>query len=325
MSFTLVDGTQRMKNVAAFFSFKEHESYKSYEASGGWDVAASAMQDARVKEKGIQFFLVADLKTLYIALGSKSANARDVCIYCSCLKDRWALCGVDGHCQARYSIENGVMKLPSLKQGDAGFKNQPLIQSELFHGIIIDVMHLFLRVSDAIFSRACLLMSKKGIELFLQICGVRESQLKDGGDTSLPKFSKLTVSKRRVMFQNVFTDSTVLRRCGVSHSNSELVEKCCDTFLAYYSALKLADVESIDSKSRKFIALFCKTFKVLEVPNYFHLTVHTGMLTSLYGNLFDFQQQSTESLNCVISRKFFGQTKCSTSDAIAAANRYRFL
>ena len=323
MSFSLVDGTQKVANIVPFFSFKEHESYDSMESSGGWQVAARAMTDERVKERGIQFFLVADLKTLYITLGFKSANARDVCIYCRCSKERWAKCGVDRKCSPRYVVQEGVVQLSVLKPGDPGYKNEPLISAELFHGIIIDVMHLFLRVSDAIFSRAVTLMSKKGIVLFLEVCGVKESQLKDGGDTSLPKFSKLTVAKRKVMFQNVFTCDDVLRRCGISDAVG--VAACSRAFLAYYDTLRATDVDSIDQKGSYFIALFCKVFKLAEVPNYVHMIVHTGLLTRIYGDLFHFQQQSAESLNSVMSRKFFGQTKCSTASAVVATNRDRFL
>ena len=133
------------------------------------------------------------------------------------------------------------------------------------------------------------------------------------------------MSKRKVMFANVFTVSSVLRQCGVSGGDAELVVQCYNAFLAYYEAVRAVSVDTIAVKGSRFIALFCRTFKVNEIPLYVHLITHTEILTKVYGNLFDFQQQSAESLNSVMSRRFFGQTACSAPDTVVAVNRHRFL
>ena len=174
MSFTLVDGTQAMKNIVPFFSFKEHESYESMKESGGWELVASTMMNEQVRERRIKFYFVADMKTMLITLGYKAANSRNACIFCKCSKERWALCGADNKCDFRGEIResNDGIVLPKLKAGDPGFKNEPLISSELFDGVILDVMHLYLRVTDAIFSRAVAKMSKKGIQDFFSVCGI---------------------------------------------------------------------------------------------------------------------------------------------------------
>ena len=52
---------------------------------------------------------------------------------------------------------------------------------------------------------------------------------------------------------------------------------------------------------RDFVMAFRRYFCVAEVADYVHLLAHVPILTTMFGNLFSFMQQSGEQANFVVN------------------------
>lgn len=325
-SFTLVDGSQMGKNVAAFKSHMGQENRENLAKWNSWNDVQKVIEDPRLK--CVRFFLVADLKTLLLALGYKSANGRDVCFICSCDKSRWHMCTFDSKCSPRYSSSECESKLilPPLKAGDPGYKAKPMIDVSVFHGVVFDTLHLFLRVTDQILGRACSSMSKQGITVFLRYCadmGIEDFNLRDPGETAIIKFTKLDKKSRTKMIDKIFRDVAVLKTCSLPQQKAESVARVCCVFMDAFEALSTGI--NLEVKVKKFVASYCKCYQVNEISNYVHLLLHAPLLFSKYGDISKFQQQSVEKLNSVMSRRYFSQSAANIQQAVIANNRSLFL
>ena len=325
ISFSLVDGSQGMQKIVPFRSIKGQEKRETYEREAVWTDVEKVIRDVRLSH--VQFFFGADMKSLLMCLGFKAANAKDGCLFCTCLKDRWNLCCVDSKCVLRGKIEGGRWALSKLGPCDPGYKAAPLIDVTLFSGVVVDTLHMYFRITDAIFGRAIGLMTKDGREnVFLQLCddaGVKRFHVIDKCDTSIIKFSNLTRQKRRILIEKVFLRSE-LRKCGIGDLKARDIQEVCKRFSVVYELMAVGG-SNLLLAIKRFTALFCSLFQVSSIPYYVHILAHTPLLISLYGNLHVFQQQSVENLNCHISRRYFSQTSCSTIDAVIAHNRHLFI
>ena len=313
-----------MSKILPFRSFKGKETQENYAAEEVWDEVLAVMQDEQLSH--VKFFLCADMKSLLMVLGFKAANARDGCIFCMCRKDRWTLCCVDKKCVTRGKLSDGRWILPPLKRADPGFKCKPLVDSSMFFGMLVDTLHMFFRITDAIFGRVIGFMSEKGKDVFLELCdaaGIKRFYIVDKCETTVIKFSNLTKAKRSILLEKVFLKNE-LQRCGISLQRAETIQDLCDRFVLCMNLMTVGGDELVRA-IRGFTALFCKLFQLDSVPYYVHILAHTPLLISLYGDLTVFQQQSVENLNCKLSRKYFSQTSCSTSKAVIATNRSIFM
>ena len=87
----------------------------------------------------IEKFIGGDLKFLALIYGINAANSNQPCIWCSWNKNK------NIECQPRTLIE------ARQNTGSNGFKSNPLLSKIDFNHCIIDMLHLFLRISDKLF------------------------------------------------------------------------------------------------------------------------------------------------------------------------------
>ena len=323
LSFSLVDGSQKMSKILPFRSFKGKESQENYAAEKVWEEVHMVMKDERLSH--VKFFLCADMKSLLMCLGYKAANAKDGCLFCVCTKERWHLCCADNKCVLRGHRDESRWYLPPLKPSDPGFKTNPLVDSSQFWGVVIDILHMFFRVTDAIFGRVIGFMSVGGKDVFLGLCddaGVKRFHVVDKSETAVIKFANLTRQKRQLLMEKVFL-KTELVKCGITAQKACDAEEVCTRFATCIELMSVGG-EDLTKAIRRFTALFCKLFQLSSVPYYVHILAHTPLLISLYGDLSVFQQQSVENLNCQLGRRYFAQTSCSTTKAVIACNRSLF-
>ena len=102
--------------------------------------------------------------------------------------------------------------LPALRPSDPGYKQPPLVDITRYKFVIIDILHLYLRVTDQLFVRCCNFMDKRQIGEFLAVCQhhkLSAFHLRD--ENGKLKFSNLDKSKRENMMEAVFLKEAVLR------------------------------------------------------------------------------------------------------------------
>lgn len=267
---------------------------------------------------------MADLKSLLMNLGMKGANASDICIYCECHKSRWHLCSVDDKCKPRYRSRNGKLVLPPLTSGKPGYAREPLLSTDLYEFVIIDILHLYLRVTDQILCYTCSLMDKSGQEQFVDFCckmGANRFKLRimDRDDSSSIKISSLTGPNRKKILPQ-FCDKLALFL-----STSDDVKRVYNALSSFLDIMAMFDTDvdlgMLHQKVKKFVAYFCLLSKKVMVPDYVHLMLHLPFLVRNFGNIKRFQQQAVERNNKFVEKKYFSQTKCDVNQTLKAANR----
>ena len=126
---------------------------------------------------------------------------RTDCIYCSCSKGRWGSCCTDGKCKARFREEgDGSLPLPALRPGEPGYKQPPLINVSRYKFVMIDILHMYLRVTDQFLVRCCYFMDKRQIDEFMCVCrhhNLSTFHLRD--ENGKLRFSNLDKAKREKM------------------------------------------------------------------------------------------------------------------------------
>ena len=259
-------------------------------------------------------------------LGMKAANALDICIYCECHKSRWHMCTMDSGCKPRYYTNgDGKLVLPSLVQGKPGFAREPLLKSDAYEFVMIDILHLYLRISDQILVAACGLMGEKGRELFAEFCvenGANRFKLRqtDKDDASKIKISSLTGPNRRKILPAL---SVIKLRSFLPVDDANCVFSVLSLFLEIMAAFDKpeVDVYKLTKDVKRFVALFCVLKNDTLIPDYVHLLLHVPFLVSQFGNIKRFEQQAVERNNKFVEKKYFSQSKCDVKQALKAANR----
>ncbi len=104
----------------------------------------------------LQYFLGGDWKFLALVCGLESATSNHACIWCKCPKDKrwdmsmtWSL--LDQEKGARTIAEiNEKAKLAKSNKNYFNGCNSPLFSFIPLHQIVIDSLHLFLRIADVL-------------------------------------------------------------------------------------------------------------------------------------------------------------------------------
>ena len=129
LSLTCEPNAQSAKHVVPVMSVPGAETYELVRDSKAWESIEAELRpviDIGDRVIHVDYYLCADLKSLLLHLGFKSANARDVCLYCTCTKERWGTCCYDGKCTTRHVRTSDGILLPSLSRGKPGYKQPPL-------------------------------------------------------------------------------------------------------------------------------------------------------------------------------------------------------
>ncbi|MCG8627032.1 MAG: hypothetical protein MJE68_34160, partial [Proteobacteria bacterium] len=102
----------------------------------------------------VHFYLGADWKFLAMACGLDAANSKYACIWCTCYKDdrykvdkEWSITDVEKGARTITSIIS-ASKLPTKSPRRFNCSRTPLFQAIPIYRVIIDNLHLFLRITD---------------------------------------------------------------------------------------------------------------------------------------------------------------------------------
>ena len=278
------------------------------------------------KRMQVEYFLCADLKSLLLNMGYKSANARDVCVYCTCCKSRWELCCKDNKCCVRYvRISDGSYQLQNLRPSDAGFKRPPLVNMSLYKFVITDILHAYLRITDHLFVKSCNLMPPFKLAEFVDVCrhnGIKAFSIRD--ENGALRFSNLDKRNREKIMKTVFMDR-ILHTLMPFNRVSDVVD-AMTSFVSMWELVSSPEpnVPAMKEAIVTFTRQFRKSFAVKEIPNYVHMLCHLPFLTEQFGPMRQFQQQGVEALNHTINKKVRSVTRPGASQmtqAVQAVNR----
>ena len=160
IAFTIIDEGEKVYSVLGNYSLAILKIGEKYEelAAGLQDIIAEAenCEVVNVDDKvyNIEFYLGGDLKFLAIVCGIDAANADHACIWCKCPKEKrddmtieWSITDVS---KGARTIEEILDKCTLGKQSKNRFNcsRAPLFQFIPIKRVIIDTLHLFLRISD---------------------------------------------------------------------------------------------------------------------------------------------------------------------------------
>ena len=288
----------------------------------------------------IEYFLGGDWKFLATVCGIGPANQNIACIWCLCPKNlrhdvekNWPLNDDDP--------DNLSRTIQSITQDSKSRKNncqrKPLFEFIAMDHVVIDSLHLFLRITDILIENLILSLKTAdaiekrsyfhgGIDIkkykhlekytsFLKGLNIQFC-LSVNRDTNKLQYRDLTGPEKLLLFQNI-----KIKDLLPQYKDAEQLQSVYDTFLNLYLELGntfLADqVERYEQKIKKWTQDFLQLFQTRDVTPYMHaFWCHVPQFLHLYGNISNFNQQGLEKCNDIISKDYFRSTNHQNVDAL---------
>ena len=341
VTFTILDeGSKAMSadgnHIIAII--KEPEKYeKLLEALSDIRREVESLNCMKVGDEyfNIEWFLGGDWKFLACVCGLGAAISTHPCIWCKCtLYDKydgtkeWSMVDTNKGARTIKEIEE------KSKQGSRGekcnVKHSPLFPTIPLDHVVIDSLHLFLRIADNLinllileFRRLDAIDKKKsfndGFERskYTHMAGW-ESYLNDHlkisfnwyvcKDSKKLKWRDLTGPEKLKLFRNV-NICNLLPNHPKKDEISELWSKFWEITESLSAASSEINKEQIHQKSKSFLDLFLNLYQTKHVTPYMHaLTWHVPEFIELYGTISIFTQQGLEKLNDKTTKDFFRST-----------------
>ena len=277
----------------------------------------------------IEFYLAGDLKFLSNVLGINAANSNFACPWCKCHKTdcsgmHWSIFdlqkGARSHeeSKAKRNLKNDVNKF--------GYIDAPLFDFIPFKNVIIDLMHLYLRITDKFTSYILddilsldgyqdtydtvndpKIAKSKNIWTYIKFlkddCRIRNCfYLKDKKIV----FRDLRGAEKLVVFNHInlvtlFPDiEDVATKNDVIHDFNTIYLKIRDN---------LIQAEEIEILTSQFIVEYLEAFMISTISPYLHCFVcHMHEFRLLHQDFNLFNQQGLEKLNDITSEQVFKGT-----------------
>lgn len=269
--------------------------------------------------------------------GIDSATSEFSCIWCKCpTKERynpekkWSL--TNGEEGGRTTEENTTLAGGSRKKFNVS--NPPLFPSIPLHNVVIDNLHLFLRVSDVLIDLLIVELKRQdaidkarsfsnfdinkykhieGYQSFVTSLGISGFQFYIGRASRKLKCRSLTGTEKLKVFRQIsianllptLPDSIVLNIQRLWNDFLELNKK----FSQPPGQIVAADITQFDSLARDWGRLFIQTYHDNNVTPYIHaLMNHVSEFMKLHGSILPFTQQALEKYNDITTKDFFRST-----------------
>ena len=347
--FSLIDEGCVAKSATGYHVLcilKETESYESI-SIGLRDVIEEVSMISRdgitVQEchYAVKFYLGADWKFLAMVCGIDSANSKYACIWCTCPKEdrhdttkEWSITDVKKGARTVESISL-ASKLPAKSPKKYNCSRMPLFEDIPIHRVIIDVLHLFLRIADNLINLLITeLRRMDGIdrctsldrtkarnvteyEFFLQNTCKIPFRFYICQDSRSLKWRDLSGPEKYRLFRNV--DLTNL---FPNLPNVEIVQRIWTQFLLLNESIRSeslspAEISVFASDAKSWLQLFLQVYQTKCVTPYMHALVsHMPQFLSIHGAINPFTQQGVEKLNDMYTHYYFHSTNHRESDSL---------
>ena len=347
--FSLIDEGHAAKSATGYHVLcvlKETESYESI-SIGLRDVIKEVSSISRegITVGGctyaVEFYLGADWKFLAMVCGIDSANSKYACIWCICPKDvrydttkEWSITDEKKGARTIKSIKQ-ASKLPAKSPRKYNCSKLPLFEDVPIHRVIIDVLHLFLRIADNLINllitelrrmdgiERCTSLDRTkarnvtNYEFFLQNTCKIQFRFYICQDSRALKWRDLTGPEKYKLFRNI--DLTNL---FPTLPNVEVVQRIWAQFLLLNEsirseALSSAEISAFASDAKSWLQLFLQVYQTKCVTPYMHALVsHMPEFLTIHGAVNPFTQQGVEKLNDQYTHFYFHSTNHRESDAL---------
>lgn len=333
-TFTVVD-TPTATSVAGNHTIAILKTGESYEnlASGLADIAKeiSTLKSIKIQDKEytLEYFLGGDMKFLALVCGINAANGTYSCVWCKCCAgDRWDMTKswsfTDTSQGARTISEiETLSKKPASKC--LGCINIPIFKSIPIDHVVIDTLHLFLRVADLLINLLIMeLRRQDGIDKATRV------KLDRNKLTHLAKYEHFLNEDCKVSFRWYVEEATsglkwrdltgpekhrLFKAVNLTTLFPSIprVTEIQELWSTFYSIIKTlnsdCDHTTVASNAKAWVGDFCSLYQTKHVTPYVHaLAMHVPQFIELYGNLTKFTEQGLEKLNDLTTQHYLRST-----------------
>ena len=301
----------------AILKVRESDYTELYDAMQDIVIEASNLKTVTINDNlyKIEYFLGGDMKFLSIVCGIESATATYPCIWCKCPKGKrhdmelnWSI--TDTKQGARTVEEISCMsKLSKSSKKRFNCSHNPLFPFIQIDHVVIDTLHLFLRISDVLIDlliRDFRLDDERNTDLYVKFlneeCKIHFAFYTEKESKAL-KWRDLTGPKKKRLFEHIDVP-----KLFPSLKNNEAIQKLWKDFAVLTEHLALSEEQlstdqrwspaKFDEKAKKGVKDFADIYQIKDVTPYMHcLAMHVSQFLELYGNIAKFNQQGLEKLN----------------------------
>ena len=287
----------------------------------------------------LEFFLGGDWKFLATVCGIGPANQNFACIWCLCPKSLrhdtsklWPLNDVSS---------KGSRTIESIKKDAIGKKNncqnKPLFSCIEMDHVIIDTLHLFLRISDILIENLIMeLRRADAIEKLVSNssvnfkgCAHMQKYMQFLNSLNIPftwsvnqhtsklQYRDLTGPEKLLVIENINIEQLL-----PSYNGAEKLQCVWKNFLLLYTNMRQTfyTIEEIDAFSQSvhnWIQDFLSIYQTKDITPYIHaFYCHVPQFLRLYGNIDHFNQQGLEKYNDQSSKDYFRSTNHRPQEAL---------
>jgi len=309
IAFTIIDEGEKAFSVQGNYSIAIMKIGEKYEelAAGLEDIITEAKTCEVIsigdKVFNIEFYLGGDLKFLAIVCGIDAANADHACIWCKCPKDKrddmtmeWSLTDIT---KSARTIDEILAKCTLGKRNKNRYNcsHAPLFPFIPIRQVVIDTLHLFLRISDNLTdllirdlrmqdtqtkqekSKTNLAVYEKHLN---ETCKIR-FKWNTEHDTKELKYRDLTGPEKLRLFKN--TDLSTLFPLLPRISN---LQKLWSEFFAIINQINKdgSNAMDINTMTKAWVADFAEFYQAKDITPYMHaFSMHVGEFIQLYGRI----------------------------------------
>lgn len=308
ITMEMVEPTLKTRRVARLAVVKGNETMENKQL-----VAALHIVDTeilRVQKNGLTgvhyvsnicFIFCADYKFMLLALGLSAANADYACVFCKVHKSNRHAGAADPRTieeiiSIGQQLEEGKKLSASARQS---IRKKPLLTAFEMSAIVVDDMHMTLRIFDVLFNAVKAECSLRNLDLSSALTNVlsRKVVLKETDSTIL--CSTFLNLKDRM---NIMSNLNLVGLEDYCSLMKQLVE-----ILNYgnsFPGMTKAQYEIVNEKCKTWLASFLILFQKKEVTPYIYIFAHhwPDQLLATRGLLHKFNQQGVEYENISVRK-----------------------
>jgi len=330
VAFTILNEGKKAYSVLGNYTIAILKTSEHYEELrlGLADICAEAKDIEVLAIDGnvynILFFLGGDMKFLATVCGIEQANAKYSCIWCKCPTERrsditleWSVTDTAKGARTIEEIEESS-KLGKRNKNRFSCCQKPIFPFIPIERIVIDSLHLFLRIADVLINLLIRdLVIKDGINKVTEIpinsytksyetilnetCKIRFQWNVDKVSKEI-KYRDLTGPEK----VRLFTHMDIAEKFPALSKAKEL-GKLWKDFLSLVQDInkETCDADDLRRKIKLWVTLYLSVYQTKDVTPYIHSFLnHVPEFIRLHGNLISFTQQGLEKLNDVSTKEF---------------------
>lgn len=276
----------------------------------------------------IEYFLGGDWKFLACVCGIWAANQEFACIWCKCpraershIDKKWSMSDKSLGARDHQEITDNS------RRKKCNCKYSPLFDYIPVDHVIIDTLHLFLRISDVLIERLIRELKRQdclektntfsngfnhekyahlaGYETFLRKLGIN-FEWKVNKDTKKLEYRDLTGPEKLILIQNIDFEHLL-----PNYTKTKEMKVIWSGFMEIIGDLKLdytteESINQLEEKFKKWPENFLAIYQGKDVTPYMHaLYAHVPEFVRLYSNISQFNQQGMEKYNDIVSKNYF--------------------